>query len=99
MNPYYGPPPPMLLPPRNPPWKKARAAQFLAVVAFFSLGPLLAIPAILMGRQAMQEMRLFGGPGQRGWGWAMGAQIIGVIVCLVWLPFCVLIAIAHFTNP
>jgi hypothetical protein len=76
---------------------KATTALTMAILSLFTIGPLLALPAVIVGHGALKEIRLSGGQLQ-GHGKAVAALVIGYIVLGFTLLACLAIAASSGTH-
>jgi serine/threonine protein kinase len=86
-QPVFVQPQPVYLVPVIQESSKAGTALTLAIISIFLLGPILALPAVIVGHGALKEIRLSNGRLQ-GHGKAVAALVIGYIVLGISLLVC-----------
>jgi serine/threonine protein kinase len=90
-QPIYVQPQPVYLVPVSRESGKASTALTLAILSIFLLGPLLALPAVIVGHGALKEIRLGGGQ-LLGRGKAVAALVIGYSILGLTLLVCLGVA-------
>lgn len=86
-SPVFVQPQPIYLVPVNRESSKASTALTLAILSIFLLGPILALPAVIVGHGALKEIRLSNGQ-LLGHGKAVAALVIGYIILGISLLVC-----------
>ncbi len=92
-QPIYVQPQPVIIPqpvylvPVNRESGKASTALTLAILSIFLLGPILALPAVIVGHGALKEIRLSNGQ-LLGHGKAVAGLVIGYIILGIYLLIC-----------